>query len=963
GSFGVDLGNGFDSELFTNQCRGHRWKLTPTTEVHLKVLPVTLMGPGGEVTINAIMDDGSTLSLIDMDLAKSLDISGPNIPLCMQWTNGTLSHEVDSEVVSLKIRGAHKGSKIFKMNGVRTSTSTSFPMFDVNVEELKEKYSHLADVPFAPLKSRPLLLIGHDNIQLALSRKYRLGGWSDPIASKTLLGWVIHGDIPVSSNRVNEHILFHECCGDDELNRLVKESFSTESFGVQIPKTPLKSQDYKRALMLLESTTVKVGERFQTGLLWRQDNMVLPESRSTALRRLHCLERKMDRDPEFADQYIAKMEDFINKGYAVMVSSPRKWYIPHFPHVNPKKPGKIRLIFDAAAKCEGVSLNSCLLTGPDLLNSLPAVLMRFRENPIAAVGDIQEMFPQIGIKPEDQESQRFLWRGRDRGTPPLEFKMVRMIFGAASSPTSANFVKNKNASDHKEEFPLVYKAIIKNTYVDDHLDGGKDAGNFSTHIKNVIEVYRRGGFFIRNWSCNSNEVLNSIPAEVRASGCVGLGECDERPVESVLGLFWNPNSDTFSFRVAFEKVDPGVLSGEKTPTKRDILRLMMSLYDPLGFLAHFVIKAKIFFQMVWRAGLGWDEIISPELNGAWQTWLENLKKMNNYKIPRCYNYNLFEANSIQLHIFSDASEEAFGSVAYLRIEVGATVSTAFILAKTKVAPLKPLSIPRLELQAAVLAEDLTTSATINALRRFIGRRGEPEDIYSDNGTNFKGASRELREALKKLNEKQVAEIAVSKGINWHFIPPASPHMGGCWERMVRSVKVALQASLHERVPREDVLRTLLVEAESLVNSRPLTFVSVDPDDPESLTPNHFLLGKNNLVSSPGIFTDDDVRLRNHWKFTQRLADYFWCRWVKEFLPTLTRRTKWFNRVDPIQVGDSVVIADPNAARGTWPLAVVIRVFPDRNGQVRFADVRTKDGVYRRPSTKLCVLDVRKENKE
>ncbi|CAG7733389.1 unnamed protein product [Allacma fusca] len=146
--------------------------------------------------------------------------------------------------------------------------------------------------------------------------------------------------------------------------------------------------------------------------------------------------------------------------------------------------------------------------------------------------------------------------------------------------------------------------------------------------------------------------------------------------------------------------------------------------------------------------------------------------------------------------------------------------------------------------------------------------------------------------------------------------------------MVRSVKVALEASLHERVPRE-VLRTLLVEAEFLINSRPLTFVLVDPDDPESLTPNHFLLGKCNLVSSSGLFTDDDTRLRNQWRFAQRLTDYFWSRWVKEFLSTLTRKTKWFNHVEPIKVDDVVVIANPNAARGTWPLAIVTSV----SGQV------------------------------
>ncbi|CAG7729101.1 unnamed protein product, partial [Allacma fusca] len=476
--------------------------------------------------------------------------------------------------------------------------------------------------------------------------------------------------------------------------------------------------------------------------------------------------------------------------------------------------------------------------------------------------------------------------------------------------------------------------------MDDHLDGGENCEIFSSHLKNVIEVYRRAGFLICNWSCNSGEVLQTIPDDMRASGCVGLGVGEERPVERVLGLYWNPNSDAFSFKLAFEKVDPDVVSGKRVPTKRDILKLMMSLYDPLGFLAYFVVKAKILFQKVWRLGLNWDEAIPPEMNSIWQSWLMTLSKITDYSIPRCYHYGLKTAISIQLHVFSDASEEAFSSVAYLRVVVGDEISTAFLLAKTKVAPLKPLSIPRLELQAAVmgtrlattvkkelgvnvhstyywsdsrivlcwirsdarnykqfvanrvgeileeseveqwrwvptsenvadeatrsgpecdfgrrrekrygvlftcltvravhieLADNLSTASTINALRRFIGRRGSPDDIFSDNGTNFKGASRELREAFGNLDQKKIVETATAKGINWHFIPPASPHMGGCWERLVRSVKVALEESLRDRVPREEVLTTLLVEAEALVNSRPLTYVSVDPDDPESLT--------------------------------------------------------------------------------------------------------------------------------
>ncbi|CAG7828395.1 unnamed protein product, partial [Allacma fusca] len=139
-----------------------------------------------------------------------------------------------------------------------------------------------------------------------------------------------------------------------------------------------------------------------------------------------------------------------------------------------------------------------------------------------------------------------------------------------------------------------------------------------------------------------------------------------------------------------------------------------------------------------------------------------------------------------------------------------------------------------------LSKDLSTDATLNAVRRFIARRGPVQRLFSDNGTNFRGADNEIQKAVKVLDDSGVMEKLTARGIDWRFIPPGSPHMGGCWERLVKSVKVALAATLHEQFPQEDVLYTLLTEAEYLINNRPLTHVSVDPDDPESLTPNHFL---------------------------------------------------------------------------------------------------------------------------
>ena len=182
-------------------------------------------------------------------------------------------------------------------------------------------------------------------------------------------------------------------------------------------------------------------------------------------------------------------------------------------------------------------------------------------------------------------------------------------------------------------------------------------------------------------------------------------------------------------------------------------------------------------------------------------------------------------------------------------------------------------------------------------------------------------------------------------------------MGGVWERLVRSVKVALAATLKERSPREEVFITLFVEAENLVNSRPLTHVSADSTDAESLTPNHFLLGGPNTVICPGTFDSTDLCLRKNWRVAQALTDLYWRRWVKEYLPELTRRTRWHRCEENLKVGDVVVVVDDKLPRGCWPKGMVQSTHPGKDGVVRVVDVKTASGIFRRPVVKVAKLDV------
>ncbi|XP_058827908.1 uncharacterized protein LOC131687835 [Topomyia yanbarensis] len=233
-----------------------------------------------------------------------------------------------------------------------------------------------------------------------------------------------------------------------------------------------------------------------------------------------------------------------------------------------------------------------------------------------------------------------------------------------------------------------------------------------------------------------------------------------------------------------------------------------------------------------------------------------------------------------------------------------------------------------------IAHTLTTSSCIMAIRNIMARRGVPAVIYSDRGSNFQGTSKELQTAMEELDEECLAKEFTTIHTDWKFIPPASPHMGGAWERLIRSVKQNLIKLSPNKVPTDEVLRNTLIEIENIINSRPLTDVPVDNDQSPVLTPNHFLLGSSNGRRSWVPYDDTYITLKNNWQLSQVLANAFWKLWLQDYLPTLTRRTKWFNEVKPIQVNDIVVIIDPKLARNCWPKGRIIATIPSADGQVR-----------------------------
>ena len=253
------------------------------------------------------------------------------------------------------------------------------------------------------------------------------------------------------------------------------------------------------------------------------------------------------------------------------------------------------------------------------------------------------------------------------------------------------------------------------------------------------------------------------------------------------------------------------------------------------------------------------------------------------------------------------------------------------------------------------AHSLDTDSFLLALRRFIARRGQVQEIRSDNGTNITSGELELRESIQAWNNERIHEAMLQKSIKWSFNPPCGSHHGGTWERCIRSLRKILRALLQEQTTDDEGLATLMCEWESILNNRPLTVVSDDSRNLEPLTPNHLLLLKSDAPMPPGTFQREDLFSRRRWRQVQYLANVFWKRWTREYLPLLQIRQKWQYPRRNLAVGDTVLVVTENTSRNQWPLGRIQEIFPDKSGFVRKVKVGVKSTILERPVDKIVLL--------
>ncbi|XP_055918462.1 uncharacterized protein LOC129950553 [Eupeodes corollae] len=460
------------------------------------------------------------------------------------------------------------------------------------------------------------------------------------------------------------HFMFHDAIRDEiDLHELVHRHFTTEEFGVMPPKGEILSREVSRSLDIMERSLKLVDRQYEIGLLWDSDNVKLPESYNMAFKGLQVLEKSLTRKPELLEWQNNYFASLLSKGYARIAS-------------------KEELEREWDRVCH-------LMKGPDNLVPLHAGIFKFRERQVAVNADVREMFHRIRIKAEDQQCQRILWRDGDTSREPTVYIMQVMMFGPRCSPSCAQYVKNHHANLFKEECPEAVNGLTKRTYVDDYLSSHNSIEEAVAVTKDTIRICHSMNFDLVGIQSNSREFLDQMPEGNVNSKLVSI----------------NPNESDHIMSKVLEEM----LTEDAVITKRKMLKTIMKIFDPLGIASVFIIRGRILLQEVWREGFEWDEPVTSDLRRLWRDFIKDLKQIESIKVPRRYVSWDPDESKFSLVVFADASEKAFASVAYLRFDRDGDVEVSVAMAKAKVAPLKQLSIPRLELQAAVLGVRLATT--------------------------------------------------------------------------------------------------------------------------------------------------------------------------------------------------------------------------------------------------------------
>ena len=511
----------------------------------LQIVPVSIQSGGNRLNTYAFLDSGSTASFVNQSVQEKLRAQGTDVTLNISGIHAM--KDLKTERVPLKLKGQH--SKVHSIEAL-AHPSISLGNTNYNYNKLKQSFNHLSVLPNKSFNLMEVgIILGQDAYELQRPLDYKIGTRSEPFAVLTELGWVVSGPMTGKRRQNVCHFAFIE---DVKVN--IQTWWDIETYASKI-NVLSQSKKELQAQKMLESTMKFTVERYEVGMLWSEPEPNLPNNYSSALGQLYSLERRFQRDPNLKSLYQQSIYTDEEKGFEKILNESevkgtvgKEWYLPHHPVLNPKKPGKVSRVCNAASKYKEVCLNDKLLAGPDLLHGLIGTIFRFREGPIALTADIESMFLHVQVTEQDRSCLRFLWRPRTN-EPVQIYEYQRHVFGAKSSPTCANYALKRVGLDNEKECPIAAKAIQNNFYMEDFIKSVETPEEAIAVFNQIQPLLSQHGFELKKWISNNDAVAEAIPEDLKSISNTKQVEVEPNTEgSSVLGLQWTVTDDSSSMQ-------------------------------------------------------------------------------------------------------------------------------------------------------------------------------------------------------------------------------------------------------------------------------------------------------------------------------------------------------------------------------------------------------------------------------
>ena len=586
------------------------------------------------------------------------------------------------------------------------------PITEQPITFAKNKYAHLQRLQLADSGDSKLeidVLIGADNYWKFFTGEISNGPPSTPTASNSKLGWVLSGPVPPESNQNTTnatvtHFMKIDTRQSSQLQQIeenLSKFWDLESLGID-------QNESSTIEKLVKNIEMNHEDRYEVTLPFKEDHPTIHDNYELSRDRLTKLHKRLLKDEKLFKEYNAVFREQLEKGVIERADDPGEvgatHYLPHHPVIKEERnTTKLRVVFDASSKLQGPSLNDCLYKGPQLTPLLYDILVRFRSYPVALTADIEKAFLQISIKENDRDYLRFLWLDDINKEKPsiVQYRFKRVVFGVNSSPFLLNGTLRKHTEQYIDDEDFVTKTC-DSLYVDD-VSGGDEDQDASMHYTKLKTRFQTANFNFRKWRTNDDELRSLISNDDKTHA-----------PEKILGVKWDEFEDT----LIFDLQEICNISTSSTITKRTMLKTLASFFDPLGLLQPIVVGLKILFQEACKHTKDWDETLPQQLQERWNERIQELDELQIVDVQRPYITNdaADPVVSYELHGYSDASSDAYGACVYLKAtSISGNIQTALISSKSKVAPIKTMTIPRLELLGNLLLARLTKTV-VEALK-------------------------------------------------------------------------------------------------------------------------------------------------------------------------------------------------------------------------------------------------------